>query len=88
MLLFEYLIWNAVLDHTYAVLDCVYAVLEHIYAVLGHAYAVLEQGGVINQNMLLFKFFCFLGGVINQDVLLNKACFCSQLYGTYKMYKT
>ena len=56
MLLFEYLIWIAVLEHVYTVLEHVYAVLEHDYAVLEHVHGtILEQGGVTNQDILIFR---------------------------------
>ena len=80
MLLFEHLIWNALLNHTYAA-------LEHAYADVDHVHAILELGGVIPKKMLLFRKFCFLGSVIKWDMLLNMVCFFSRQYGTYKIKK-
>ena len=63
------------LEHVYTVLEHVYAVLEHDYAVLEHVHAILEQGGVTNQDILLFRKLisreCFKArNITKQDMLL------------------
>jgi hypothetical protein len=52
MLLFEYLIWNALLNHTYAA-------LEHAYADVDHVHAILELGGVIPKKCYYSENFVF-----------------------------